>query len=187
MKKIFLFLFLVFLQLSHADSIVAYREYPSPNKIYSAQVSVRETDSLLVIKNKISGKIELSMKVLLTPILDVQWSPNSKYFILIQHLAGCSLASLVTHVNNNWKKYDCDPSLKWRCRYSILGIKFFKDVVRLTYGVSREKRNDELLLNLVVFDVNDKTGSMSPRKIEPLSVDAFITLRKKEEKNWISL
>lgn len=51
MKNIFLFIFLIFLRLSHADSVVAYREYVSPDKAYIVQVSIRETDSLLVIKN----------------------------------------------------------------------------------------------------------------------------------------
>lgn len=41
------------------------------------------------------------MTDLLSPILDVQWALNSKSFIVIQHLAGCSLASLVTRVNNS--------------------------------------------------------------------------------------
>ena len=96
--------------MSHADSVAAYREYVSPDKAYIARVSIRETDSVLVIKENKSEKIESSMTNLLTSFLDVQWSPTSKAFIVIQHLAGCSLASLVTHVDNNWKKYDCEPS-----------------------------------------------------------------------------
>jgi hypothetical protein len=184
MKKIFLLFFLFSLCLVHADA--AYREYLSPDKTYIVQVSVRDRDSLLAIKNKKSGKVELSIADLATPILDVQWAPNSQSFIVIQHLAHCSLASLVTKNNSDWKRYDCEPSLKGQYHYSVLDVTFLKDAVQLTYGVSWEQGHRENLIKRVVFTVDHQTCLMSLKKVEPLSLSDFINLRKKEEKNWIS-
>jgi hypothetical protein len=38
-----------------------------------------------------------------------------------------------------------------------------------------------------VFEANNRTGVISFKKTEPLSGSAFTKLRKKEEKNWITL
>jgi len=182
--KIFLILFLAFLCSVQAGYVDCH-EYPSPDKKYVAQFTRTDQEIVLVIKNQTSGEVELSIANLLTPILDVQWAPSSESFIVIQHLAGSSLATLIHHNTNGWLKYDCEPSLGFPCKYSVVGVTFFKKFVRLAYGVS-QIQNNGLIINFkrYAFDVKYQNGEMIIHKIDPLSRDSFVKLREKEEGSW---
>lgn len=178
-------LLLAFACLAHANLLVSYHEYISPDKVYAAQVSVREGDSILVIKNQKTGSIESSMTILFTPVLYIQWAPDSESLVVLQHQAGCSLASLIHHSNNEWIKYDCPPPLNIQCRYSVVGINFLKDVVRLTYRISQRKGNGEFInFKLCVFDVNYNTGFILLDKIAPLTNSDGIKLLEKADFKW---
>lgn len=187
MKKQIFFSFCIFIvaSLGHADSTIIYHEYFSPNKMFVAQVSIREKDSILIIKNQKSGEIELSITDFCTPILNIQWAPNSASLVVIQHLAGSSLASLLHHSDTGWMQYDCSPPLNLPCKYSIVDIKFLKETVRLTYRISQKRSNGAFInFKLCVLDVSYDTGFILLDSVTSLSEQSGIKALEKARKRW---
>lgn len=175
----------IFVAFSYGNSIAGYHEYVSPNKLYLAQVSIRDTDSILIVKNQKTGAIEASMTILLTPILHLQWSPDSRSIVLVQHLARSSLASIINHQSDGWVKYDCEPKIDGdNIHFFVVGIKFLKKSLLISYGISKDN-NVTADFQRYAYDVNCQTGMMTLTSATSITLDAFIKLRKKEESNWI--
>ncbi|HLB33614.1 MAG: hypothetical protein A3F67_03210 [Verrucomicrobia bacterium RIFCSPHIGHO2_12_FULL_41_10] len=176
-------LLLVFACLAHANLVIDYHEYISPDKLYVAQATHEEGDTILGIKNRKTGEVEASFTIV-PLVVHVQWAPDSKSLLIVQHISGGSVATIVHHDDNKWVHYDCDPPLKTQGYYYLVGVKFLKEVVRLTYGVYPSKRSSLSDTKICVFDVNYNTGFMVLDQFGPLTKKGFDKLTKKEQRKW---
>lgn len=139
----------------------------------AAEISSESGEPTLIIKNEKLHKVEASIPVL-PPVLSLKWSPDSKSLVVVQHLAGGSLASLVILDGKQWKKNDCEPPLKIQCNYSLVNFQFVDKQLRLTYKVSQERANGEIVsFNICSFDVDLKTGFLELKEYRPVTAEAY--------------
>lgn len=167
---------------------VSCREYSSPNKKYSAQFTRTDRDITLIIKNQKTHQQDLLITNLIPAVEHAQWSPDSYSLLIVQHLSGGSLATLVhDDATNGWVWHDCPPPLDIPCSYFLVGIQFLQKTARFIYGVDppRSLRSSSIKgQQICIFDVDYETGKRTLKKLGPLTAQDLNHLSKKEKRKW---
>jgi hypothetical protein len=104
----------------------------------------------------VSGELEIAdtstgEKVVLPwlgPVYYVEWAGNSKFFVVVSHIAHGSYATLVKPVPGGWKKFNIDPdlgNLKFNHyeKYEVADVKISNSKVRFEFIVSAKEHSAE--------------------------------------------
>jgi len=122
----------------------------SPNKRLLATFA-----GVIKIMDESGGKTFDPVPVL-TPIFCLAWSKDSNSLLVVEHIAGGSILSVLQMANGKWTKHGIDPPPDGDFdSYKVTGLELGADSVLVTYLTSN-RSNGETLCQQITFDLNLK-------------------------------
>jgi len=149
---------------SATADFVDYHGIFSPDKIYCAQVFNKDREAILVIKNQQTNKNDFSISTLVPAVQHVQWSPDSQSLVIVAHISGGSLATIIQHHAHSWECYNAAPPLSKPYYYFLVGIKFLPKRALLTYGVYPSRGSSIREQEICIFTIDYNTGLRALKK-----------------------
>ena len=163
MNKIFYFIFLLTLT-TYAEDI---QKAISPDGTF---IVTEADDGNINIVNSKTGKTYLPIESAM--VFPLRWTGDSKTLILINHIAGGSMAIVLTLVGDEWKGYSADPRMG--DRYKVIREVVKYNTVDLTYLV-REWQGNDLPVHFYIysFTFHPDTTAHTNEKKEEIDGDTY--------------
>lgn len=116
----------------------------SPN----GELSAGYSGGSLKIRNNLTGKLYPRVAVL-TPLLSLKWTGDSKTIVTIEHIAAGSCAALVHFDGKAWRPHEADPPGGPYNHIEVLNQEIGKNGARISFaGKCASKGHDFRLLHL---------------------------------------
>lgn len=128
----------------------------SPNGELSAAYSGRS----IRIRDNVTGRVYPEVPVL-TPLLSLKWTRDSKTIVTIEHIAGGSCAALVHFDGKTWRRYDADPSGGPYDHIEVLSQEIGQDRARITFAANVRRPGTIFAHFICAFDINAETNARS--------------------------
>lgn len=128
----------------------------SPDGGLSAAYSGRS----LRIRNNLTGKVYPEVPVL-TPLLSIKWTRDSKTIVTIEHLAGGSCAALVHFDGKTWRRHQADPPGGPYNHIEVLSQEIVQDGVRIAFAADVRRKGTTFEHFICAFDINAETNARS--------------------------
>lgn len=129
---------------------------PSPN----GEVSAAYSGGALRIRNNLTGRFYPEVPVL-TPLLSMKWTGDSKTIVTIEHIAGGSCAALVHFDGKTWRRYDADPSGGPYNHIEVLSQEIGENGARITFAANVRRKGTTFAHFIIAFDINAATNAVS--------------------------
>lgn len=128
----------------------------SPNGEFSAAYLGRS----IRIRNNLTQRLYPTVPVL-TPLLSLKWTGDSKTIVTIEHIAGGSSAALVHFNGKAWRRYDAGPSGGPYNHIEVLKQEIGKDGARITFVADERRKGTTFAYFICAFDINAETNARS--------------------------
>jgi hypothetical protein len=128
----------------------------SPNGEFSAAYS----GGSIRIRNNLTGRFYPKVPVL-TPLLSLKWTRDSKTIMTIEHIAGGSCAVLVHFDGKTWRRYDPDPPGGSYNHIEVLSQEIGQSGARITFAANVRRKGPTFAHFICAFDINADTNALS--------------------------
>jgi len=154
------------------DSFSVGQSFRSPDGRFIAQLESGDFSNLKIKDNQ-TGEVA-SETVDLPTLLSLKWTGNSKAIVIVEHIAGGSVASVIA-LNQCWARQDLFPPRNGdTCE--VVKEKVGWDTVNLSYTAS-QRAGTAFLFWTSCFEVNANTGAVTHVTTENISADAYQALK----------
>ncbi len=107
----------------------------SPDKKWNAQIA----DNEVLIGDSLGGEVPFAVAVL-TPILEINWLPDSSGLLIVEHIAHGSQVALITREGRGWKRTEVAPTEE-AIVYSVVNYRTTNNGVEVTYKITPRAPN----------------------------------------------
>jgi hypothetical protein len=106
------------------------------------------------------------------PITAVIWTKNSKSFVIVQQIAGGSIASIFTRNQNGWHEYNAPPTSG--DVFAVIKVSTTDNTIRLKYKVG-ERPSDTSAGRFFVcsFSIEANNARRSEEEIKEIDVREY--------------
>lgn len=126
----------------------------------SGELSAAYSGGSLRIRNNLTGRLYPKVSVL-TPLLSLKWTRDSKTIITIEHMAGGSCAALVHFDGKAWRRYDAEPPGGPYNHIEVLSQEIGEDGARITFAADVRRKGTTFAYFICAFDINAETNARS--------------------------
>ena len=126
----------------------------------NGELSAAYSGGSLKIRHKLTGRLYPTVRVL-TPLLSLKWTGDSKTIVTIEHIAGGSCAALVHFDGKAWRRHDADPAGGPYNHIEVLNQEIGNDSVRITFAADLRRKGTTFAYFICAFDVNPATNVRS--------------------------
>ena len=156
----------------------AGKTYVSPDKRFSVQTGVADRELQLVIKDRSTGSIN-HLTNSLCPIFCVQWSPDSKTLLAVEHASETSLIELVHWDGHGWHPFEIDaPEEGDNDKFHVTKWEFTGDHLEATYLVdNRTDKGESVNFYRCTFRIDPRDGKTSNVAKMKITRKEFLSLR----------
>jgi hypothetical protein len=121
-----------------------------------------DPDSHLAITNTLTR--ETYNVGILTPLLSLKWTGDSRAIVTIEHIAGGSEANVLSFAEGRWNRFTAEPGIDAASsgHYEVIQQTIGWDKASFTYKVT-EKQSNGLVLGFYTcsFEVDTRTKAIS--------------------------
>ena len=161
MKYIILFTAMISFASLKADVEVG-KLLKSPNNNYS--VKYNSYNSVCIKNNRTGDEANV---LVLPPLVNLEWLPDSNGIVLIEHIAGGSQLSIINRTDEAWHRVEIDPTYEGFAKYSVDSFKYQDPYMHIFYNITLTKANGSIVkINKVVIIYNTKNQERTQKIIE---------------------
>lgn len=128
----------------------------SPDRRLSAAYS----GGSIQIRDNVTGKVYPDAPVL-TPLLSMKWTGDSKTIVTIEHIAGGSCAALIHFDGKTLRRHQADPPGGPYRRIEVLSQEIGQSGVRITFAANVRLPGTTFAYFVIAFDINAETNTVS--------------------------
>lgn len=154
--------------------------FDSPDKLLQATIHYRSdtgADQVYLRITNLQTHTVDECGPILTPVYSVQWSPDSKTIVLIQHMANGCVPGVAHLSKGTWKFSTIYLPIEGPARYSVSKLVFFHTGIRFTYRVATTKINGSITgYQVTGLDVDPSDFSISNTSTRNIDQDKFESL-----------
>jgi len=147
-------------------------EWTSPNGHLTLKTRYVDDGLEYKIINNKTKKISAGIP-LLTRLLYLKWTDDDNTIIVVEHLAGCELARMLTFDNRKWMVDDVYPPGPWP-NFFVVDIQPHQDSVTFKYKVMKDNGD---YFGVCEFKYSIKSGKISDVSDVPVSLGKFEALK----------
>jgi hypothetical protein len=162
--------------LSGYDVLPKGKTFVSPNKKFTVQLVQDNRDFYFKIRSAQEPVSQLPVGN--TPVYIIDWSPDSKSFIAIEHYAESSDMELIHWNGKKWTKVLINfPGDDDAFRSHVVDWKFTPTYITETFIANGCKAHDASDLHKYSFNIDLETGNVSKLRKTPISLKEYKSLR----------
>ena len=165
--------------ITNPESIpTAGKTFVSPDKRFSVVTKVADQEFHLVITDARTGSVS-QLTNALCPIFALQWSPDSKTLLAIEHASETSVIGLTHWNGHRWLQFEIDgPKVGDNDKIHVVNWEYKDNYLATSYLVDNRADNGESLhFYKCTFRINPSNGKTSEVTKTKITREEFLSLR----------
>jgi hypothetical protein len=155
----------------------AGKSFVSPDQRFSVQTAVADRELNIVIKDAQTGLISRLTNDL-CPIFVLEWSPDSKSLLAVEHASETSLIEVIHWNGHRWLQFEIDvPEEGEDDKFHVVSWEFKTGYIKATYTVDNRENRKALDLYKCTFHIDPANGKESDVTKTAITLKEFLSLR----------